>query len=590
MADRAEMDVDHVSVGNCEATTAPKASCNGVQCGVPPARSRPTQTSVAVGVGVATIAVFVAAVVAAFVVHPSSANSTTSASGPKLTSPPMVRPPTTVSNADAGTGPVVGPAPSLGSAVPAGFLPSSVSFVSPTDGWALGTAPCGPTRCTILAHTDSAGWAWTTLTAPPGSVDGVRFANKTAGYAFGQRSLDVTVDGGKTWRPLALRVTGNLVALEIGAGEAFLAVAADPATDPYVALYRAPVGGDSFTPVDGVRLSHSSTARLSFDGHFGYLWSLSPINGVVVTSDGGTTWSNRDLPCPSGGNAAVMLAAIDEGLQVVCSAPGAGGQFAKSYYFSIDAAATFHVDHSVVPPADGQLDDLAAFGPEAVVLATASAGSSLFRLAGDWKTVLRPITGGTHWHDLGFTTITQGVVILGNEPGPGDEGAGMYMTRDSGQHWTLIDFGVSALPARCAVSQLNLTQPADGGRVGLGNVTTPLVFTNHASASCSLDGYPGVTLTDASGHALPNSTTRSTSSYLLQNADVEPVVLGPNGGTATFFLSYTDNPIEPATSCPAAKRARVYPPNDTQIVVGQVDIQPCGNILISPVVARQGLE
>jgi len=134
-------------------------------------------------------------------------------------------------------------------------------------------------------------------------------------------------------------------------------------------------------------------------------------------------------------------------LQVVCSAAGAGGLYAKSLFFSVDGAATFHADPSAVPPSDGRLDDLAVPGSGGLVMATASAGSSLFEMQGEtWTTVAQPRTDGLHWHDLGFTTNTQGVAVLGDQPGPGDAGAGLLMTRDGGRHWAPVDFGYRRWP------------------------------------------------------------------------------------------------------------------------------------------------
>jgi len=135
---------------------------------------------------------------------------------------------------------------------------------------------------------------------------------------------------------------------------------------------------------------------------------------------------------------------------------------------------------------------------------------------------------------------------------------------------------------------LTLTQPVNGGGAGLGNAITPLVFTNKGTGACSRTGYPGLALLDASGHTLTNTITRSTSSYLLSTREVEPVVLTPGNGAA-FFLSYRDGPIGNQTSCPDALQARAIPPDDTQSIAARVAIEPCGDILLSPVVASADL-
>ena len=55
------------------------------------------------------------------------------------------------------------------SAIPAGFRAQSSSWVSPTHGWLLGSAPCGVATCTTVAGTTDGGLTWNrlgTLDAP----------------------------------------------------------------------------------------------------------------------------------------------------------------------------------------------------------------------------------------------------------------------------------------------------------------------------------------------------------------------------------------------------------------------------------------
>lgn len=97
------------------------------------------------------------------------------------------------------------PAPAAntyGRPVPHGFVPASVSFVSGTTGFVLGTQPCGRQRCAGLAATNDGGATWHQRTAPPVGVAQVRFASPHVGYDFGT-AVSVAGDGGKTWpRPV----------------------------------------------------------------------------------------------------------------------------------------------------------------------------------------------------------------------------------------------------------------------------------------------------------------------------------------------------------------------------------------------------
>ena len=82
----------------------------------------------------------------------------------------------------------------------------------------------------------------------------------------------------------------------------------------------------------------------------------------------------------------------------------------------------------------------------------------------------------------------------------------------------------------------------------------PLVFTNTGTNSCTLQGYPGVSLVGSNGNQIGSPATRTTSSSVL-------VSLAP-GSTTTATISLSDalnvcsNPVTP-------NGFRVYPPNQT---------------------------
>jgi hypothetical protein len=59
--------------------------------------------------------------------------------------------------------PALGPA---GGPVPRGFRAQSVTFVSPTMGWVLGTAPCAAAPCTSVLRTRDGGRTWSGIPAP----------------------------------------------------------------------------------------------------------------------------------------------------------------------------------------------------------------------------------------------------------------------------------------------------------------------------------------------------------------------------------------------------------------------------------------
>jgi len=82
--------------------------------------------------------------------------------------------------------------------VPAGFAATSITFVSPRDGFVLGDAPCVTPPCTVILRTSDTGKTWHRIGAPPvllpasagdpgdpTSARSIRFATTDDGWVFG---------------------------------------------------------------------------------------------------------------------------------------------------------------------------------------------------------------------------------------------------------------------------------------------------------------------------------------------------------------------------------------------------------------------
>jgi len=124
-------------------------------------------------------------------------------------------------------------------------------------------------------------------------------------------------------------------------------------------------------------------------------------------------------------------------------------------------------------------------------------------------------------------------------------------------------------PPACASSALKVTQGGSEGYAG--GVYVTLDFTNTSSATCTLYGYPGVSLTTASpynqiGLAAKRVTTRP----------VKVVTLAP-GAVANASLQIVDALNFPASTCSPVKAAnlRVFPPNQTASVYLPNTSQTC---------------
>ena len=191
------------------------------------------------------------------------------------------------------------------SPVPANFEPGSVSFVSPSTGFLLGTSPCAHVPCTAVLTTTNGGEAWKRVATPsasfassvsryPASVSQLVFADASDGWAYGN-SLWATYNGSTSWRQVDLG--GPVFSLNSSAHVAFAVVGScspSGAKCPVPALHleRSTVGSRTWQTVPGVS-GYGNTALIAVSGENAWV-SLSPRGHgaamIWATTDGGTQW------------------------------------------------------------------------------------------------------------------------------------------------------------------------------------------------------------------------------------------------------------------------------------------------------------
>jgi hypothetical protein len=112
-------------------------------------------------------------------------------------------------------------------------------------------------------------------------------------------------------------------------------------------------------------------------------------------------------------------------------------------------------------------------------------------------------------------------------------------------------------PAPCATSGLNVTLGASEGYAG--GVDQTIVFTNTSGTTCSLYGYPGVSLVTA-----PPYTQIGLAANRSSTVPVKQITLAP-GASANAVVQIVDALNFGSSTCSPTTAAflRVYPPNQT---------------------------
>ena len=143
-----------------------------------------------------------------------------------------------------------------------------------------------------------------------------------------------------------------------------------------------------------------------------------------------------------------------------------------------------------------------------------------------------------------------------------------------------------AAPPACPTSSLQVKPGVGQGYAG--GTYEVIDFTNTSSASCTLYGYPGVSLVSGPPYAqIGQAAKRSATS------PVKLITLA-SGATANALLQIVDALNFPTASCAPAKASylRVYPPNQTAPVYlansSEACAQPVQTLFISAVQAGSG--
>jgi photosystem II stability/assembly factor-like uncharacterized protein len=345
----------------------------------------------------------------------------------------------------------------VGDPVPEGFQASDLSWVSVDAGFAVGIAPCGTASCTHVLRTVDGGASWWDAGAtglPHGCAAAcptrVRFADQQTGYVFGNGLL-MTTDGGTTWS----RQPGpDTFGLEVSGGTAVRVLAREACPGCRFEVQRSGVGSSAWESVRTSDEPRSVAALARQLEHVVVALKANPAGGagdahtsVLLSNDGGTTWTRQDDPCQGPGDndpeevdAAQLDWSLDAELLVLCQRRAwrsNGGN--STVLVSTDAGGNFAPPTGFPEATDAFL---VAGGQRGVLLAETHQGNdkevALLRSADSgrtWVEVARaPLPdGATEMHYLAFSTP---LVATWVPPG----GTTVLRTTDGGTSWTETRF------------------------------------------------------------------------------------------------------------------------------------------------------
>lgn len=243
----------------------------------------------------------------------------------------------------------------------------AASWVDPAHGWLLVGTPCrgGAERCAVVYTSPDAGRSWTRLARIPAQtahagigngnctpgrtcVDGIVFASRTVGYAYGP-SLFMTVDGGRSWQRISGRAVESMAAA--GSWAYRLTDRASGCPGPCtVQLERSHPGSHSWQRVSAwtsrsvgfgeQMLAAGQNVYTVFYGHIA--GGTASHAAIEVSSNAGSTWATLADPCGGTGlgeRDTGEAAAAGNALALLCVPKG--GTAAAFTETSVNAGGTF---------------------------------------------------------------------------------------------------------------------------------------------------------------------------------------------------------------------------------------------------------
>jgi photosystem II stability/assembly factor-like uncharacterized protein len=341
--------------------------------------------------------------------------------------------------------------------VPDGFKANSISWLNPRQGWILGNAPCGSTKCTYVISTRDSGASWQLVGQVPAGipiignpgtgVTEVRFATRALGWAFAPQ-LYQTTDGGRTWHQQTIPGGRQVLWLASGRGTTY-AVVSPCRWATGICTHRLPLtlwmthDGPNPTwtqiPLD---LPISVAANIAVYGRTVYVVDTqedSP-NDLLYASLDGVHFSSRPVPCEDPQDTDLLQAVPTSrtDVSVLCDGDPGFSKSVKTVWRSTDTGRTY--TSAGMAGLFGIQSQLAASPSGNLAIASWSDGSFIYINDGGgttWTQIIGSGDGGAGWNDVVYTTNEDAWVVFGPADFFADYGV-VYVTHDAGHTWNPV--------------------------------------------------------------------------------------------------------------------------------------------------------
>lgn len=235
------------------------------------------------------------------------------------------------------------------------LIPTSISFVSATQGWVSGELQVlGGTVAGGLGRTDDAGTTWSIEAAAPAPEGAVRFADSTQGFSFGT-TYQMTRDGGKSWQTLPS--PGYIADLETVHGVVWALVRSCVRCEG-LRLFQATLTSPDLVRVAAVKPIGNYDAALTLHDH-----AIFATGGDTMwaTTNDGYSWRHEHNPC--GGGSQSFAAWSGTGIAAECTPVRGVG----SLFESLDAGRHW-TDIANVPRVRASAGTLSAGSPDDLIV------------------------------------------------------------------------------------------------------------------------------------------------------------------------------------------------------------------------------